>query len=249
MSLGQRILQARQELSLSQRELAQCCGITRNMLSVLEHDRALPSLQTLLDLSAALKRSVSWLLEEERGALDAFRAGDYRRCLELCREPDWLTCAALLRSAEAALEEDRIPYAVELLERLDGVFLQDDLFLPEFGRRAALARLRCGLSATVSEDALLTVKARQALEEGRCTDAERYLWAQDDRDEGWHLLMGKCLMARKAWQEAAEHLLRCGETGEVCALLETCYRELEDYKLAYYYAKRSLRSGNECSRL
>lgn len=244
MSLGQRILQSRQELSLSQRELAQRCGITRNMLSVLEHDRAMPSLQTLMDLSAALNRPVSWLLEEENGAMEAFRAGDYRRCLELCREPGWLTCAALLRSAEAALEEGRFPYARELLERLEASLLQDNLFLPEFGRRAALARLKCGLSAEIAEDGLLLLKARQALSEGRFSDAERYLSAQDDRDEGWELLMSKCLMARKAWQEAAEHLLRCGETGEVCTLLEECYRELEDFKMAYYYAKRSLRSGS-----
>ena len=247
MTMGQRILAARQGAGLSQRELAEGCGITRNMLSALEHDRAQPSLQTLRDLRGQLGRSAGWFLGEEDRAMAAFRAGEYRRCLELLADsPDrsWLESAALLREAEAALDGDRIPYARELLERLDAAFARDGVFAPEFERRAALARARCGLSAAIPEDGALLLKARTAMDGGRTEDALRYLQAMDDRDEDWELLMGRCYLALGEHTKAAEHLRRCPETKELCGLLEQCYLALEDYKLAYYYAKQAGLSAN-----
>lgn len=247
MTMGQRILAARQAAQLSQRELAEGCGITRNMLSALEHDRAQPSLQTLRDLSARLGRGAGWLLGEEDGALEAFRAGEYRRCLELLQGyPDrsWLECAALLRAAEEALEAQKLPYARELLERLEEVLARDGLFAPEFGRRAAIARARCGLSAAIAEDGGLLLKARAVMDEGRIEDALRYLLAADERNGEWAYLMGRCRLERGEYRQAAEHLRRCPETKEVCALLEQCFLAMEDYKMAYYYAKQAGLSAN-----
>ena len=64
MTLGQRILAARLEKGLSQRQLA---GeeITRNMLSALEHDGANPSVATLRYLSEKLGKPVSYFLGED----------------------------------------------------------------------------------------------------------------------------------------------------------------------------------------
>ena len=63
MELGQRILQARQEAGLSQRQL---CGdvITRNMLAQIEHGTARPSMDTLQYLAERLGKSISYFLEE-----------------------------------------------------------------------------------------------------------------------------------------------------------------------------------------
>ena len=57
MTIGQRILTARQEAGLSQRQLAGE-SITRNMLSAIEHDKAKPSLDTLQYLSGVLGKPV-----------------------------------------------------------------------------------------------------------------------------------------------------------------------------------------------
>ena len=64
MDLGSKLLQARQEAGLSQRQL--CEGIiTRNMLSQIEHGTARPSMDTLLALAGRLNKPLSWFLDED----------------------------------------------------------------------------------------------------------------------------------------------------------------------------------------
>jgi len=145
MTMGQRILRARLEAGLSQRELA---GeeITRNMLSSLEHDAANPSIPTLRYLSQRLGRPMSWFLGEDGSqAALAFARGDYRRCRELltAAERPWLEPVALVREAEQAIREGKLPYARTLLEGLDGSGCP--LFGPELDRKAAILRAECGL--------------------------------------------------------------------------------------------------------
>jgi len=239
MTMGQRILAARLAAGLSQRELA---GeeITRNMLSSLEHDAANPSVATLRYLSKRLGKPVSWFLGEDGPSegVSAFEAGDYRRCRELMTDAErqWLEPVALLRESERALDEGRIPYAVQLLEQLEG--LTSPLFGPELSRKAAILRCRCGKFDTIPEDGALFLKAKQALADGRREDAVRYLLAQDDRGPAWEYLMGECVFLSGDYAKAKEHYHRCEEAVDVRARLEICYRELEDYKMAYYYAKK-----------
>lgn len=240
MTMGQRILQARLEAGLSQRELA---GeeITRNMLSSLEHDAANPSVSTLRYLSARLGRPISYFLGEDGGsaAAEAFARGEYRRCRELLHkgpERQWLECVALLREAEQAAADHRLPYARELLEQLEG--LSSPLFGPELRRKAAMLRCECGLSAEIPEDDSLLLRARAALAAGRPADARRYLLARDHRDTEWHFCMGECAFAEGDHRSAKDHYHRCEEACDVRQKLEICYRELEDYKMAYYYAKK-----------
>ena len=239
MTMGQRILAARLAAGLSQRELA---GeeITRNMLSSLEHDAANPSVATLRYLAQRLGRPMGYFLGEDgpSEAIAAFEAGDYRRCRELLSgaEEQWLEPVARLREAEQALDEGRIPYARELLEGLDGS--ASPLFGPELERKAAILRSRCGNFVTIPEDGALLLQAEAALASGRWQDGERYLAACDDRDGRWEHLMGECRFHAGDYAQARDHYHRCEDCFDVRSRLEICYRELEDYKMAYYYAKK-----------
>lgn len=250
MTMGQRILAARQEAGLSQRELAGG-EITRNMLSALEHDRAQPSLATLKCLSQRLGKPVGYFLGEAESsdALEAFTQGQFRRCRELLShgpERQWLEPLALLREAEAAIGEGRLPYARELLGKLEEVLAQAPCFVPELQRSLRILKAKCpespgalpGLAAAIPEDDALLLRAQGALADGRPDDAERYLLALDDRRARWHHLMGESCFQRGQYRRAAEHYHRCEEVLDVRSRLEICYRELEDYKMAYYYAKQ-----------
>lgn len=238
MTMGQRILAARQAAGLSQRELAGG-EITRNMLSSLEHDTANPSVSTLRYLAARLGRPVSYFLGEDgpSEAVAAFEAGCFRRSRELMTDAErkWLEPLALLREAEQAIDEGRMPYALRLLEQLSGC--DSPLYGPELRRKAAILRCRCGDFTEIPEDDALLLKAEQALESGRPEDAARYLQARDDRGGSWHSLMGECLFRSGDYAAARDHYLQCPQTGIVLSRLEICCRELGDYRMAYHYAK------------
>lgn len=239
MTMGQRILQARLAAGLSQRELA---GeeITRNMLSSLEHDAAAPSIATLRYLARRLGRPVSYFLGEDDSSegVAAFEAGAWRRSLELMTQGErrWLEPLALLREAELAVGNRRIPYARELLDRLEG--MSSPLYGPELRRKAAMLRCRCGANGDIPEDSALLIKAERALAEKRFSDVQRYLLARDHRDARWHHLMAECLFQTEDYAAAKEHYHRCEESIDVRGRLEICYRELEDFRMAYFYAKK-----------
>ena len=239
MTMGQRILAARLAAGLSQRELA---GeeITRNMLSSLEHDTANPSVATLRYLSKRLKKPMGYFLGEDgpTEAVEAFEAGRYRRCRELLtgEEKRWLEPLARLREAEQALDDGRIPYARELLEQLDGT--DCPLWGPEFARKAAILRNRCGSLTPVPEDGGLLCQADAALASGRYAEAERYLAACDDHSPDWERRMGECRFHTGDYAAARDHYHRCEDRFDVRSRLEICCRELGDYRMAYYYAKQ-----------
>lgn len=264
MELGEKLLRARQEAGLSQRQL---CGqeITRNMLSQIEHGTARPSMSTLRYLAARLGKPVSYFLEEEamvspnQAAMDAARsaydAGNYAAGLEAlkdCRSPDavydrerkLLEILLRLALAEEAIAAHREAYARELLEQaaaLDSAYCAQEL---EHRRLLLLGRLRgqnlreicAGLPAL---DAELLLRGAAALEDGDAEKAARLLEAADDRETPqWCLLRGETFLRQGEYAQAA----RCFHNAEaVCPRetaprLEQCYRELGDYKQAYYYA-------------
>ena len=236
MTIGQRILAARLEAGLSQRELAGET-ITRNMLSSIEHDAANPSLATLRYLAGRLGKTVSWLLGEDgpSEAIAAFEQGDYRRCREKLtgEEKRWMEPLARLREAEEAVEAGRIPYALLLLEALDGS--GSPLFGPELVRKANILRCRCGNFVPIPEDDALLLRAEAALAAGR--DGERYLLACDERGERWEYLMAECRFQVGDYPAARAHYHRCEDAFDVRSRLEICCREMGDYQMAYYYAK------------
>lgn len=59
---GKRIIFRREELDLSQKQLADIIHISNIHLSNIEHGKALPSFSTFLDLCAALNVSVDYLI-------------------------------------------------------------------------------------------------------------------------------------------------------------------------------------------
>jgi hypothetical protein len=50
--------------------------------------------------------------------------------------------------------------------------------------------------------------------------------------------MGECRFHAGDYAGAKDHYHRCEDAFDVRSRLEICYRELEDYKMAYFYAKK-----------
>ena len=257
MTIGQRILAARQEAGLSQRQLA---GeeMTRNMLSVLEHDGANPSLATLRYLSEKLGKPVSYFLGEDAPSIpeypqlvrarDAYEAGAWRGCLDILgklqepgeilgREVGVLKILASLALAEEAIAAGRLPYARALLEQArdtDSPYWHDAL-----KDRLALLEVEAGASCPMpSADRVLLARAEQALADGRWQRAQKILDAAEETGQKWNLLRGRACLMGKEYAQAAAHFHRVEDWTDVRRELEICYRELEDYKMAYYYAKK-----------
>jgi transcriptional regulator with XRE-family HTH domain len=266
LELGQRILQARQEAGLSQRQL---CGevITRNMLSQIEHGTARPSMDTLRYLAGRLGKPISYFLEEEAvlspnqqiisRAREAFRAerfSDTTAALESYRPGDpvfddeyhLLLCLSFLEQAEEALQQGKQPYAVRLLEQAADAGKQTPYCREETRRRCLLLQLRAEparrkeiLTKLRGEDALLLARAEDALEDGLAARAGTLLdGAEDLSTPAWNLLRGRVHMALGAYGQARACLQQAeeAEPKKTAPLLEVCCRELGDYKQAYYYA-------------
>ena len=253
MDLGARIKAARVEAGLSQRQL---CGehITRNMLSQIENGSARPSMKTLGYLAEQLGKPISYFLEEQAAVLPnlqsitdartAFALGDLdgmRRALDAFREPDehffeerqMLEYHWHIKKAKQAIGAGMTPYGVKLLHRaleLDGLYITAEL---RYRCRVLLGMAGENIPLECDEDALL-VRARQ------CADPKRrleILAASENKDcPQWNLLQADALFEEKRYQEAAKAYAMTEENLEVCKRLETCYRELGDYKKAYEYA-------------
>ena len=261
MSLGERLRQARLEAGLSQRQL---CGerITRNMLSQLESGAASPSVATLSYLAARLGKPVGYFLEEEipstnQQVMEKARKGTGWEVLEALKEyaaPDavfdrerWLLEAlACLELAERALKEEKRPLAWSLLEQAASAGAKTPYYTPQLERhRLCLAcRVRpekAGeLTAGLEPPEELLPLARAALEAGEPERCGTLLDAFPQDTPLWHLLRGEAYFAQGAYQKAAPHYHRAEEAypHRVYSRLEVCYREQEDYKMAYQYACR-----------
>jgi len=262
MELGEKLRMARQEAGLSQRQL--CSDIiTRNMLSLIEHGNAKPSMDTLKLLAARLGKPVSYFLEEDtivspnarvmESARERFDAGDYAgacAALEGYREGDGVYDreASLLRKcvylelAEQALREKRRPYGMELLEKAKspGAYCDDAL------ERRRLLLLGQVSGENVSDglpslDGELMLRAGEALRGGDTVRARRLLEAAEDQEDArWNFLMGMVRLEGKKYRDAARcfHKAEGSYPRETAPLLEQCYRELGDYRQAYEYAVR-----------
>lgn len=264
MELGEKLLLARQAAGMSQRQL---CGdeITRNMLSQIEHGTARPSMRTLKYLAGQLGKPLSYFLEEDAvtspnqsvmaEARQAYDSGEYSTALEILetyqspdavfdREKPLLETLLLLKQAEAAMDEKRMPYAKELLEKAGR--LQLAYPLPELERRRLLLLGRIpetDLSALSlrlpSLDEELLLRAEAALEQENPSRAAGLLAAAEDKENPrWNLLMGETFFQQRNFALAAEYLQKA-ETAypnDSWPLLEICCRELGDFQKAYFYA-------------
>ncbi|MBQ9148344.1 MAG: helix-turn-helix transcriptional regulator [Oscillospiraceae bacterium] len=265
MELGKRLKQARLEAGLSQRQL---CGdeITRNMLSQIENGSARPSMDTLRYLAGRLGKPISFFLEEAAvtspnqaamaAARQAFRAGDWNgvlAALEDYRQPDpvfdgeWalLSVSARLGLAETAVEENRLPYARELLERASEMGVKSIYCSRELERRRLLLLGAAGgqkgeiCAQLPSLDGELLLRAEAALEAGNIPRAAALLDAAEDQQSSqWGFLRGEVYLAAEDYAAAAAcyHRAERAEPDRTAPRLERCYRELEDFKQAYFYA-------------
>lgn len=260
MEMGEKIRKARLEAGLTQSQL--CRGlITRNMLSQIEHGTARPSLSTLEELSRRLQKPAALFLGEEEPAgrcqVDeawrAYREGrllDAARSLDACKDQEdfedlpVLRTLVLLELAKQALVEQRDLYARELL----GWIREEKCGIPQLERWEIL--LRGQLKNQQAEplcrelpslDPELMLRAKAALEQKNPRRAGVLLEAAEERTSSqWGILRGRAFMQEGKYKEAADcfHLAEQTHPEEVFPYLEKCYRELEDFKQAYFYACR-----------
>lgn len=267
MSMGQRIRQARMEAGLSQRQLAGDM-MTRNMLSALEHDGANPSVTTLKYLSDKLCKPISYFLGEDIPSIpelaqmeevrSRFTQGQWAACLRLLEgleqpafeaERSLLEAVCLLEMAEEAEKTGKRPYSRELLQQSEAAIGRCPYMKEALDRKRTIAAARAAeekelpaLAARIppQEDVLL-LRARGAVADGAYDRARRLLEAVEDRrDPQWHFLRGEIHLAQQEYANAAQCYLKAEQTlGEkTWEKLEICYREMGDYKMAYYYAKK-----------
>lgn len=265
MGLGERIKQARLEKGLSQRQLCGDT-ITRNMLSQIENGAARPSMDTLAYLARQLDRPVSFFLGEQtvclpnRQVMEAarrhFAAGQYRQVLERLEDyqaPDalfdserWLLeSLGLMELARQVLAEGKTVYAQNLLEKAQQAGARSAYFTPPQQREWMLLMYQARpeqaaqlASETPADDRELLLRARAALDARDYAKSARLLEGAQVQDQNWHYLRGQAAMGQKDYALAAEHC-RLAEQAyplECAKALERCYRELEDYKMAYHYA-------------
>ena len=262
MTLGEKLRQARLEAGLSQRQL---CGeeVTRNMLSQIENGAAMPSMSTLSYFAERLGRPVSFFLQEDavgspnqermaraREALAAGNGGEVLEILKQYRRPDetfdgeaqLLVRLAVLQAARDALMKGRAGYAAELLEDswkegycADALERQRLLLLAE--ARPKLRGEICRQLPSMDDELLL--RARYCLDKGEFGRCLHLLEAaQDWESPQWNFLRGELHLIKREYAAAAECFRRAeGIFPEKCAVrLERCYRELGDFRQAYFYA-------------
>ena len=262
MSLGEKLRQARMEAGLSQRQL---CGdeITRNMLSQIEHDTARPSMSTLQYLAQRLGLPVSYFLEEDASVSSNIRcmelawlqlgAGDYDGALRhlgeyrspdsVCdREHALLLSLLYLNLAEQGIANQKTVYARQLLERA-AELEPEHPWLPELKNRRLMLLGRLGEIPRLEEipdvDDVLMLRANAVLAAGDHQRAAQILDAAEHRTQPvWCLLRGRAAMGAKEYAAAAEFLKQAEQAFPVqtIPLLESCFRELGDFRSAYDYA-------------
>ena len=75
MNLGEKIKQMRNQLGLTQAELADRCELTKGYISQLENDLNSPSIATLTDILSALGSNLAEFFKEERTRTACFGTG------------------------------------------------------------------------------------------------------------------------------------------------------------------------------
>ena len=264
MTLGEKIKAARLEAGLSQRQLCGDT-VTRNMLSQIENGAAQPSMATLTAFAGRLGKPVSYFLEEHavascnqevmakaramvlagNGAEALEILADYRRPDEIFdAEFQLLSRLSMLDAAEFALKQGQKAYAAELLEKLDDLktgYCAEEL---ERKRLLLLAQARpqlrgqiCGALPTMDTELLL--RARYALDAGEFDRCQCMLGAaQDQNNPEWNFLQAELHLALGCHGDAVGcyHKAEAAYPEKTARRLEYCYRELGDFKQAYFYA-------------
>ena len=249
MELGALLKQARLDAGLSQRQL---CGdqITRNMLSQIENGTARPSMETLRYLAARLGKPISYFLEENTvppqilQAREAWANNDPAAALRALEdsaddaEGNLLRALCCLSLAQAAISDDRLPYAKTLLEKAAAAGSATPYYTPALERQRLLllAKIQPGshILKSLPDDELL-LRARDAYQTGdlrRCTALLDS--AADQTSPDWNVLRGDACFALEDYDQARKFYLNTED--QALRQLELCCEKLGDYKMAYHYA-------------
>ncbi|MBO5836371.1 MAG: helix-turn-helix domain-containing protein [Oscillospiraceae bacterium] len=265
MELGQRIKQARLERGLSQRQLCGE-EITRNMLSQIENGSARPSMATLTFLARQLDKPISFFLEEDVAVLpnqpvmdqlrQAYTQGEYEKIpalLEQYRAPDevfdreryLLEALGLMKLARQAQLQRKTVYAQTLLQRA-GEAGKNSAYYTDALERERLLQLyelqpqqAVLLAQKLPQDRReQMLRATAALDTGKADQAAAILDAAPEAAAPWQYLRGHAAMKTEDYKLAVQCFLQAEQTYpmECAKALEECYRQLEDYKQAYFYA-------------
>lgn len=186
--------------------------------------------------------------------LEGYRPGDeifdpeYWHLLSLCA----------YGAAREAQKAERFPFAEDLLEKslaagektpYGGAGVRARLLAAELCRedptRLAQSLMDLKKSFGPEGERLAWLLARQALNEGQPRRARILLDPAPDSVEK-RLLSGESFLLEKEYPKAAEQYLAAerlleaagGDPRVAYAPLEICFREMEDYKMAYFYAAK-----------
>lgn len=107
MEIGSRIKLLRQQLNLSQAELADRCELTKGYISQLENDITSPSISTLCDILAALGTDLAEFFKKEDDERVVFEADDF-----IEKRDDGMTLKWVIPNAQKNVME---PIILELL--------------------------------------------------------------------------------------------------------------------------------------
>lgn len=268
MTMGERIRQARQEAGMSQRELAGDVMTRNMLSALEHDgaNPSVASLRYLSDklckpVSYFFGEELPRVPEADEMALarEAYCRGEWGTCLKALEglsgvdfraERELLRASSALCLAAQAADEGRMPYAWELLRQAREAGEECPYLGPEWKRRwlvlaartAAKPSQKSAFAAQISiEDPVLELKAECALEDGDTGRAVALLEAMEDRrGSQWNWLRGEAYFAKKEYSQAAKHYHRAEEAmpWQTRERLEVCYREMEDFKMAYYYATK-----------
>ncbi|MBO4938615.1 MAG: helix-turn-helix transcriptional regulator [Oscillospiraceae bacterium] len=268
MELGKRLKQARLEAGLSQRQLCGDeitrnmlsqieNGAARPSMDTLRYLAGQLGKTISYFLEEETVTSPNQPVME--AARHAYLSADYAaalKSLEHYREPDGifdqerrlLEVLSCLSLAEEALVRGRRPYAGELLNRAAEAGRDLAYCRRELERRRLLLAVqvtpqmrRESVCALPPLDAELLIRARDALDNGNVSRCAALLDAAEDWEAAdWNFLRGEAYLARQAYRQAAAcyHKAEAQFPEKTALRLERCYRELEDYKMAYEYACR-----------
>ena len=266
MELGQKLRLARQEAGLSQRQLCGEVitrnmlsqienGSAKPSMETLRYlaGRLGKSVSFFLEEDAVLSPNCK-VMEQAREALKKQDAAALRVALDGYQSPDdvfeeerkLLTIHCLVLEAEEAVRTGREIYAEDLLTRAEetartALYMNEELtgkiLLLKSRLKSADLEEICRRLPSLDEEVIL--RAKGALEAEEYVRALHLLESVEDKDGAdWNFLRGELYLIEKDYMQAAKCFHQAEEVkGQaVFSKLETCYRELGDYRMAYTYA-------------
>ena len=103
MRIGTKIKRLRQQLSLSQAELADRCELTKGYISQLENDLTSPSIATLMDILSALGTDLAEFFKKEDEKRIVFSTNDFIEKKDDGMTLDWIIANAQKNQMEPSL--------------------------------------------------------------------------------------------------------------------------------------------------